>query len=98
VNGDDDYNEAAAASAENYVWESMSNYTGQREQFIGGFGPQGAAKEVQGIVESFELFFNREFVKKIAEETNRYAIQFQNSRGYLFPRRSIVHAWKPTPA
>jgi hypothetical protein len=50
VNGDDDYNEAVAASAENSVWESMSNYTGQREQFIGGLGPQGAAKEVQGIV------------------------------------------------
>jgi hypothetical protein len=61
----------------------MSNYTGQREQFIGGFGPQGAAKEVQVIVESFELFFNREFVQKIAEETNCYAIQFQNSRGRL---------------
>jgi hypothetical protein len=71
VNGDDNYNEAVAASAENFAWENMSNYTGQREQFIGEFGPQGAAKEVQGIVESFELFFNRESVQKIAEETNR---------------------------
>jgi hypothetical protein len=39
VNSDDDYNEAVAASAENFFWESMSNYTGQREQFIGGFAP-----------------------------------------------------------
>jgi hypothetical protein len=31
VNNDDDYNEAVASSAENFVWESMSNYTGQRE-------------------------------------------------------------------
>jgi hypothetical protein len=58
----------------------------------------GCSKEVQGIVESFELFLNREFVQKIAEETNHYATQFQNSRGRLFPRRSIVHAWKPTTA
>jgi hypothetical protein len=27
VNGDDDYNEAVAASAENFVWESMSEGT-----------------------------------------------------------------------
>jgi hypothetical protein len=98
VNGDDDYNKAVAASAENFVWERMSNCTGQTEQFIGGFVPQGAAKEVKGIFESFELFFNREFVKKIEEETNRYAIQFQNSRRRLFPRGLIVHAWKPTTA
>jgi hypothetical protein len=85
VNGDDDYNKAVAASAENFVWESMSNYTGQTEQFIGGFGRQDAAKEVKGIVESFELFFSREFVQKIEEESNCYAIQFQNSRRRLFP-------------
>jgi hypothetical protein len=29
VNGDDDYNESVVASAENFVWESMSNCTGQ---------------------------------------------------------------------
>jgi hypothetical protein len=83
VNSDDDYNEAVAASAENFVWQSMSNYTGQREQFIGGFGPQGAGKEVQGIIESFELFFNQEFVQKIAEETNCIL--------HLFARVANVH-------
>jgi hypothetical protein len=29
VNSDGDYNETVAASVENFVWESMSNYTGQ---------------------------------------------------------------------
>jgi hypothetical protein len=43
---------------ENFVWESMPNYKQQREQFWGGFGPQGVAMEVQGTVENFELFFN----------------------------------------
>jgi hypothetical protein len=40
----------------------MPNYKGQGEQIRGGFGPQGATNEVQGITESFELFFNREFI------------------------------------
>jgi hypothetical protein len=26
------------------VWEDMENYKGQRENFMGGVGPQGAAK------------------------------------------------------
>jgi hypothetical protein len=95
VNDADDDNEAEAASAGTFVWEDVANCEGQREQFRGGFGPQGAAKEFQEIGESFELFLNQEFVHKIAEETNCYAVQFQNSQGRLFARRSTVHAWKP---
>lgn len=41
----------------------------------------GAAKEVQEMVESFELFFNLEFVQQIAKETNHCAVQFQKSAG-----------------
>jgi hypothetical protein len=100
VNSDDDYNEAVAASAENVVWENVSNYTGQREQFIEGFGPQGAAKEVQGIVESFELLFNREFVQKNCRRDQPPCCTISKfvCSGRLFPRRSVVHAWKPKTA
>jgi hypothetical protein len=38
VNYDDD-NEAEVASAENFVWETISNYEGQREQLRGVYGP-----------------------------------------------------------
>jgi hypothetical protein len=49
VNGDDDDNEAEAASGDNFVWENMSNYNEQREQFRGRYGPKGAEKKVHGI-------------------------------------------------
>jgi hypothetical protein len=61
---DDDDDKAEAASAGYFDWEGISNYKGEREQYRGGFGPQVAAKKVQRIVESFQLFFNREFVQK----------------------------------
>jgi cytochrome c556 len=49
VNGDDNDTEAEAASADNFVWENMSNYKEQREQFRGRHGPKSAEKKVQGI-------------------------------------------------
>jgi hypothetical protein len=52
--------------------------------------------KVQKTVENFKLFLNQEYVQKIAEEANCYAIKFQNSQGHLLAQRSIVHAWKPT--
>jgi hypothetical protein len=54
----------------------MNNYKGQRENFTGGVGPQGAAKEVTEIVDVFELFFNSELEETTVEEPNRYAKQF----------------------
>jgi hypothetical protein len=51
---DDDKNEANMASAGSFVREDRSNYKGQREQFRGGFGLQGAVKEIQKIVETFQ--------------------------------------------
>jgi hypothetical protein len=48
LSGDDDDNEAVVSSAENFVWEGISNYKGQREQYRGGFGPQSAEKKSSG--------------------------------------------------
>jgi hypothetical protein len=38
---------------QDFVWEDMNNYKGQRENFIGSVGPHGAAKEVTEIVNCF---------------------------------------------
>jgi hypothetical protein len=59
-----------------FIWENMQNYKGQRENFTGSVGPQGAAKGVMEIVDIFELFFSKELINTIVRETNRYAEQF----------------------
>ena len=59
-----------------YVWEHMENYRGQREHFTCSVGAQGPAKDVTEIVDVFELFFDKELIETIVAETNRYAEQF----------------------
>jgi hypothetical protein len=61
---------------QDFVWEDMNNYKGQKGNFTDSVGPQGAAKLVTEIVGVFELFFRAEFVAKIVEETNRYDEHF----------------------
>jgi hypothetical protein len=46
------------------------------------------------IVETFELFFEKDFVGNIAKETSCYTEQFQYSWGHLFSLGLTVHAWK----
>jgi hypothetical protein len=36
-----------------FIWENLQNYKGQRENFTGSVGPQGAAKRVMEIVDIF---------------------------------------------
>jgi hypothetical protein len=62
----------------------MTNYNGQKERFIGCFKSQSRAKNVNYIMESFELVFD-ELVQNIVEETNRQLEQY--SRDCLFPQR-----------
>jgi hypothetical protein len=71
----------------------MENYRGQRENFTGCVGPQGAAVNAMEIVDVFELFFNKEIIDSIVKETNRYAEQFLRGRelSVSLPAR----AWKP---
>jgi hypothetical protein len=78
---------------QDFVWEDMNNYKGQRENFKGGAGPQGAAKEVTEIVDVFEFFFNSELVDTIVEETNGYAEP--SLCGRKLSSRSTARAWKP---
>jgi hypothetical protein len=39
-----------------FVWENMKNYKGQKENFMGSVGPQGAAKHVTEIVDVLKCF------------------------------------------
>jgi hypothetical protein len=45
---DEDY-----SAMQDFVWENMENYKGQKENFMGSVGPQGAAKLVTEIVDIF---------------------------------------------
>jgi hypothetical protein len=82
-------------SNEDFLWEDMSSYVGQREAFCNVSEPQSSAKDVSGIVECFKLLFIGDLVQHIVQETNRYAQQCQNSRGNLFSFRSPVRSWYP---
>jgi len=85
----------SVSSSGPFVWEDMQNYNGRREVFSGLCGPQMNAQGMTDIVGIFELFFSEDIVVKIAEETNRYAQQYKDSKGNIFPKRSRVHEWVP---
>jgi hypothetical protein len=38
---------------QDFVWENMENYSGQRENFTDSVGPEGAAEYVTEIVDVF---------------------------------------------
>jgi hypothetical protein len=41
------------SATQDFVWENMEYYKGQRENFMGSVGPQGAAKHITEIVDIF---------------------------------------------
>jgi len=59
------------------------------------FGRGSGAENVSDTVLCFELFFDKEIIKQIVRETNRYAEQYKNARGNLFSFRSLVMSWTP---
>jgi len=80
---------------QDFVWETLDNYTGHREVFSCEFGPRNGAENVSDIVECYKLFFDKELIQQIVTETNRYAEQYKNAQGNYFPFRSFVKSWKP---
>jgi len=62
-----------------FGWEAMDNYTGHREVFSCDFGPRNGAENVSDVVQCFELFFDKEIIKQIIREANRYAEQYKNA-------------------
>ena len=46
-----------------FRWEIMDSYKGHREVFSCDFGPRNGAENVSGIVQCFELFFNKGIIQ-----------------------------------
>jgi hypothetical protein len=78
-----------------FLWETMDNYTGQKELFHVESGPRNKARNVTDILECFELFFDGQIIQHVVIETNRYAEQYIIQRGNLFTFRSPVRSWVP---
>jgi hypothetical protein len=51
----------------------MTNYVGQREQFVANFGPQNEAQNETHSVKVFNMFFTDELMELTVRETNTYA-------------------------
>ena len=52
----------------------MTNYEGQREEFVDNCGPQNEAQNETDCAKVFKMFFD-ELVELIVRETNTYAAQ-----------------------
>ena len=82
------------ASSATFTWEDMTNYVGQREQFVDKYGPQNGAQNETRCAEVFKMFFDDELVELIVRETNTYAVQKIQARSFI-PLRSRMRDWKP---
>jgi len=49
---------APAASSATFMWEDMTNYVGQREQFVDNYGPQNEAQNETHCAKVFKMFFD----------------------------------------
>ena len=81
---------APAALSATFAWEDMTNYVGQREQFVDNYGPQNETHCAQ----VFKMFVDDELVELIVRETNIYAAQKIQARSFI-PLRSRMRDWKP---
>jgi len=68
----------------------MTNYVGQREQFVDKYEPQNETH----CAKVFKMFFDDELVELIVCETNTYATQKIQARSFI-PLHSRMRDWKP---
>jgi len=80
---------APTASSATFTWEYMTNYVGQREQFVDNYGPQNEAQNETHCAEVFKMFFDDQLVELIVRETNTYAAQIIQTRSFI-PLRSSM--------
>ena len=78
-----------SASSATFTWEDMTNYVGQRENFLDNCGPQNEAQNETHSAKVFKMFFDEELVELIVHETNIYAAQKIQARicGNKMPTR-----------
>jgi len=79
-----------SALSATFMWEDMTNYVGQREQFVDNCGPQNETH----CAKVFKMFFDEKLVELIVRETNTYAAQKIQARSFI-PLRSRMRDWKP---
>ena len=53
---------APTASSATFTWEDMTNYVGQREQFVDDYGPQNEAQNETHCAKVFKMFVDDELV------------------------------------
>jgi hypothetical protein len=85
---------APSVSSAIFMWEDMTNYVGQREQFVDNCGPQNEAQNETHCAKLFKMFFDDELMELIVRETNTYAAQKLLARSFI-PLRSRIRDWKP---
>ena len=91
-NESDDVQFATASSAPSalsatFMWEDMTNYVGQREQFVDNCGPQNEAQNETHCAKLFKMFFDDELVELSVKQTRStkntsqkfHFIAFQNA-------------------
>jgi hypothetical protein len=67
-----------------FFMEDMDNYSELRKVFTGMFGPENRVQGVTNVVGIFELFFDKDLVQAIADESNSCAQQLKDSRGTIY--------------
>jgi len=72
----------------------MTNYVGQREQFVDKYGHQNEAQNETHCAKVFKMFFEGELVELIVRETNTYAAQKIQARSFI-PLRSRMRDGQP---
>jgi hypothetical protein len=85
---------APCASSAIFTWEDMTNYVGEREQFVDNCGPQHEAQNETHCAQVFKMFFDDELMELIVRETNTYAAQKIQARSFIL-LRSRMRDWKP---
>ena len=61
---------APTASSATVMWEDMTNYVGQREQFVDKYGPQNEAQNETHCAKVFKMFSDDQLAELIVRETN----------------------------
>ena len=59
---------APSVLSDTFMWEDMTNYVGQREQFVDNCGPQNEAQYEAHCAKVFKMFSDDELVQLIVHE------------------------------
>ena len=58
-----------------FTWEDVTNYVGQREQFVDNYGTQNEAQNETHCAKVFKKFFYEDLMEIIVGETNTYSME-----------------------